>query len=98
MAITIASRILQTPAPDHLEALDAVIAVDDAGWNTAVEPIGSEAAAALLAAPGEHLTTPSDAVLLPGLVDLHVHAPQWPQLGTALDQPLERWLLAAVIR
>ncbi|MDJ0665430.1 MAG: guanine deaminase [Acidimicrobiia bacterium] len=30
--------------------------------------------------------------LLPGLVDLHVHAPQWPQLGKALDVPLEDWL------
>lgn len=30
--------------------------------------------------------------LLPGFVDLHVHAPQWPQLGKALDQPLEVWL------
>ena len=26
--------------------------------------------------------------LLPGLVDLHIHAPQWPQLGKALDVPL----------
>ena len=31
-------------------------------------------------------------LLLPGLVDTHIHASQWPQLGTALDQPLERWL------
>lgn len=30
--------------------------------------------------------------LLPGLVDLHVHAPQFPQLGKALDAPLEDWL------
>ena len=30
--------------------------------------------------------------LLPGLVDLHVHAPQYPQLGLALDEPLEVWL------
>ena len=30
--------------------------------------------------------------LLPGLVDTHIHAPQWPQLGTGLDIPLERWL------
>jgi guanine deaminase len=30
--------------------------------------------------------------LLPGLIDLHNHAPQWPQLGTALDVPLEDWL------
>lgn len=35
-------------------------------------------------APGE--------ILIPGLVDLHVHAPQFPQLGTALDVPLEDWL------
>ena len=26
------------------------------------------------------------------MVDLHVHAPQWAQLGKALDAPLEEWL------
>jgi len=31
-------------------------------------------------------------VLIPGLVDLHIHAPQWPQLGTGLDIPLDQWL------
>jgi guanine deaminase len=30
--------------------------------------------------------------LLPGLVDLHIHAPQWPQAGKALDLPLADWL------
>ena len=30
--------------------------------------------------------------LLPGLVDLHVHAPQWPQMGKALHLPLDEWL------
>lgn len=30
--------------------------------------------------------------LLPGLVDLHIHAPQWPQIGTALHLPLNEWL------
>ncbi|ESQ79066.1 guanine deaminase [Asticcacaulis sp. YBE204] len=29
---------------------------------------------------------------LPGFCDLHIHAPQWPQLGKALDVPLEVWL------
>ncbi|WP_223070250.1 guanine deaminase [Paenibacillus caui] len=29
---------------------------------------------------------------LPGFVDLHVHAPQWAQSGTALDVPLYDWL------
>lgn len=30
--------------------------------------------------------------LLPGFVDLHVHAPQWPQTGKALHLPLYEWL------
>jgi guanine deaminase len=30
--------------------------------------------------------------ILPGFVDLHVHAPQWAQAGTALDLPLYDWL------
>jgi guanine deaminase len=92
VAFTITANVLQTPAPDRLEALQAVIAVDDVGVIAAVEPAGSGAAARLLAMPGEHRSTPADSVLLPGMVDLHVHAPQWPQLGTGLDLPLERWL------
>jgi len=35
---------------------------------------------------------PEGQYLLPGLIDLHVHAPQWPQSGKALDVPLEVWL------
>ncbi|AJY78030.1 guanine deaminase [Paenibacillus beijingensis] len=30
--------------------------------------------------------------ILPGFIDLHVHAPQWAQAGTALDVPLYDWL------
>lgn len=30
--------------------------------------------------------------LLPGFIDLHVHAPQWPNAGLALDRPLNEWL------
>lgn len=30
--------------------------------------------------------------ILPGFIDLHVHAPQWPQAGLALDLPLAQWL------
>ena len=33
-----------------------------------------------------------DQYFLPGFVDLHIHAPQWPQIGTALDLPLNEWL------
>lgn len=38
------------------------------------------------------VSLPSQTVLLPGFVDLHVHAPQYAQLGQALDVPLEVWL------
>ena len=34
----------------------------------------------------------ADVYLMPGLIDLHNHAPQWPQLGKALDVPLDVWL------
>lgn len=37
-------------------------------------------------------TLPEGQFLLPGFVDLHVHAPQWAQSGTALDLPLYDWL------
>jgi guanine deaminase len=33
-----------------------------------------------------------DDFLLPGFIDLHVHAPQWPNAGLALDKPLNEWL------
>ena len=38
------------------------------------------------------IETPEHQYLLPGFTDLHIHAPQWPQLGKALDIPLEKWL------
>ena len=31
-------------------------------------------------------------LMMPGFIDLHIHASQWPQAGTALDKPLEVWL------
>ncbi|MGF1726132.1 amidohydrolase family protein [Photobacterium nomapromontoriensis] len=36
---------------------------------------------------------PKGQYLMPGLVDLHCHAPQWPQAGKGLDLPLFDWLL-----
>ncbi|PFG56272.1 guanine deaminase [Vibrio sp. ES.051] len=30
--------------------------------------------------------------ILPGMIDLHIHAPQWPQAGKGLDLPLDQWL------
>ncbi|WP_207696064.1 guanine deaminase [Enterococcus sp. DIV0212c] len=35
---------------------------------------------------------PQGQYILPGFIDLHIHAPQWAQAGTALDLPLYDWL------
>ncbi len=77
---------MQTPSASEFEVLpDVVIRVDDDGWivdiTRAAEVDGSV-----------DVTLPSTSVLLPGLVDTHIHAPQWPQLGVGLDLPLEQWL------
>ena len=78
MVFTVRGTIMQTPAPTQLDVRrDAVISVDD-GIITSIED-GEDA-------------PPSSVVLLPGLVDTHIHAPQWPQLGTGLDLALETWL------
>lgn len=93
MSYVIAGRLMQTPAADRLQVVDeALIAVDDAGRIAAVESAGTPAGAELRRSTTDLRGTAPGTVLLPGLVDLHVHAPQWPQLGTGLDLPLERWL------
>lgn len=76
--------------------------------QNAVIEIGDDGAIVSLLRPGESgydqrtrahrdagtlVTLPEGSYLLPGFVDLHVHAPQYPQLGSALDVPLEVWLL-----
>ena len=87
---------LHAPRRGQLECLrNALIVVAADGAITAVHPHASPAAgteAARLAAAGALVTMAPHHYLLPGMVDLHVHAPQWPQLGKALDLPLEDWL------
>jgi guanine deaminase len=91
--LAIVGDVMQAPAADRFEHLrDVVVAVDLDGWITGVEPRSSVDGARLIADAGEIVELGSTSVLVPGLVDLHVHAPQWPQLGTCLDLPLEQWL------
>lgn len=92
-ALVVIGSGYHTPTVDRLEVLDNVaIAVDSAGTITAVEPAGSELGRSLVAGADECVQLGSSQRLLPGLIDLHLHAPQWPQLGTGLDLPLDRWL------
>jgi guanine deaminase len=80
---------LHTPERGRLEVLaDTLIEVSAEGVIEHVGPADAER----LAAIDSLVTLPESQYLLPGLVDLHVHAPQWPQLGKALDVPLEEWL------
>ncbi len=79
------ATIMQTPERHRLEVLRNVrVAVDDSGEITSIEAVGPDADA--------DVVLPATTVLIPGLVDTHIHAPQWPQLGTGLDLPLETWL------
>jgi guanine deaminase len=84
-------------APDSIEALaQALIVIDGAGTILGVEPSvpANDARLMPFRESGRLIQLTDDQALLPGLVDLHVHAPQFPQLGTALDRPLEDWLQA----
>jgi guanine deaminase len=93
MATTVNATVMQTPEPDRLEVLDqVVIVVEDDGVISAMHSAGSAEADQAIGSGTGHVALDDGKVLLPGLVDLHVHAPQWPQLGTGLDLPLERWL------
>lgn len=84
MTTTVRGTILQTPRPGELEALpDHLVTIDDDGMILSVEPAADRSA---------DVELPSTSVVLPGLIDTHIHAPQWPQLATGLDLPLDRWL------
>lgn len=69
---------------DGKGVISAVIRPDDANYEKAKSQANEN---------GSLEQLPSDQYLLPGFVDLHIHAPQWPQLGKALDVPLEVWLM-----
>lgn len=88
-AFAIRANAFHTPERGRLEVLnDVLIQVSAEG---VIERVGS-ADAERLAAIDDLVMLPEGQYLLPGLVDLHVHAPQWPQLGKALDVPLAEWL------
>ncbi|MFK7867855.1 MAG: amidohydrolase family protein [Roseobacter sp.] len=79
------THLLHSPHRGQIERVeDALVSVSDAGE---ILDIGA----------GQDAVDAVDlrgfGLLLPGFVDLHIHAPQFPQLGAALDVPLEEWLL-----
>ncbi|MEM7432976.1 MAG: guanine deaminase [Pseudomonadota bacterium] len=80
----IAGTVIHAPSRGELEVIDdACVSVNREGVIESVTQ-GEAPTDALTLAPGTFL--------LPGLIDCHVHAPQWPQMGTAYDLPLNEWL------
>ena len=74
---------------------DALVGIDGAGRIASVlraEDPGHSVALGEADAKGCLIRLPRTCFMLPGFVDLHIHAPQYPQLGTALHVPLEVWL------
>ena len=85
-----------TPQRGTLAILDdCLVGVDAHGRIDSIVPASSSERARIEAtakAAGVLVSASSAQMFVPGFVDLHVHAPQWPQLGRALHLPLERWL------
>lgn len=85
-----------TPAYGEVEFLpDALVEVDARGVIERVLAPGHPEHAPAVAAHRESadlVELPQGSYALPGFVDLHIHAPQWPQAGIALDEPLDVWL------
>lgn len=87
-------NFFHAPTADALEPLpNTLIVIDDDGFIIAVLSADDPRQAGAIAELGDRLLRlPEGQFGLPGFVDLHIHAPQYPQLGLALDEPLEVWL------
>lgn len=81
------ANILHTPTPEKIEAIPhGFIAVDD---NGSIEGIYPTLPSHL---QGIAITDFGDRMLIPAMNDLHLHAPQYRNMGMALDLPLLQWL------
>ena len=83
-----------TPRLGEVECLhEALVELDAAGRITAVvKSVDPAYEAKKKAFEAEGRLVALHGFILPGFVDLHVHAPQLPQLGKALDAAAEVWL------
>ena len=91
-------RFVHTPCRGSIEILDnTLVLVDHAGVITDIlsdSDVDFQKAFDQAKASGALCRSSENSLFLPGMVDLHVHAPQWPQLGRVLHLPLDEWLNA----
>ena len=90
--MVVIGTVMHTPTYRELQVLTDVAVVVRNGVIDAVLPASSQEAVDACAVADDVVRLGSRERLLPGLIDTHNHAPQWPQLGTGLDIPLEKWL------
>ena len=94
--MVVKGTLIHTPVLGEAEIIkDALLTIDDGGRIASIQSPGSEDYSSDIqaATAGGHFFELTDnQYLLPGLVDLHIHAPQWPQLGEALELSLYDWL------
>ncbi len=93
---TLLATLMHAPVRGDVEIIeDALTVVGGDGTIAAVLGPDDDAyaeARRTAEAGGTLVTTARHTYLVPGFVDLHIHAPQFAQLGKALDVPLEVWL------
>ena len=90
--MVVVGTVMHTPTHRELQVLEHVAVVVRNGVIAEVLPASSREAVEACEAADEVVRLGARERLLPGLIDTHNHAPQWPQLGTGLDIPLEKWL------
>ena len=82
---SVRATVMQTSSPDSLDVLtDQLIVIGSEGRIASMRPANHDDTA--------DVTLPPSSILVPGLIDTHLHAPQWTQRGVGLDLPLDRWL------
>ena len=84
--------------PGELELVeDGLLVVDEAGLITHFATSSDECAALIVqggSVPPAVLVLDADEFCVPGMIDTHVHAPQYSFTGTKTDLPLMEWLQA----
>lgn len=93
---TLCGTIIHAPLCGEIEVIEnALIEVNEAGTISGVHSPKAENYTDIkhaAVAAGSLVKLAEGQYLLPGMVDLHVHAPQWPQAGNVLHLPLYDWL------